>query len=332
VIAADRLRPPSLLDLTAAAYKDWLHVNVFDFARGRIALVNVSLHGDPDDPRSLAAGAVLVGDVEDGWRQHVESVGAREAVVAHGAIAVGEVAAIVLDETDGSVSMSGRLPGGALELDATALPAAPPIVAEAPAPFGSGWIAWRATPRLRVTGRLRLDGETTAVDETAAYHDHNWGRWFWGDDVGWEWGAFLSPDGASFVTTRPTDRAHRAGGTALRAHVGGQARAFHERTVRARLEGRLEGVAPRGPGAMAALHSARARPLLPSRVHVVADDGYDRVELEAKLVSAAQIVVAEPARPGYGFIHELIGTFAYSARVGGVASRGEGLVAFEHVD
>ena len=54
---------------------------------------------------------------------------------------------------------------------------------------------------------------------------------------------------------------------------------------------------------MAALHSCRAHPLLPSRVRLVADDGYDRVELEARLAHTAQIVVAEPARPGYAFIH-----------------------------
>ena len=90
--------------------------------------------------------------------------------------------------------------------------------------------------------------------------------------------------------------------------------------------------ASRGPGAMAALHSCRARPQLPSRVHVVADDGYDRVELEARLAHAAQIVVAEPARPGYGFIHELVGEFRYRTRIAGAETTGDGLVVFEYVD
>ena len=81
MIVTDRLRRPSAVDLTADSYKDWLHVNVFDFARRRVALVNVSLHGAPDDPRSLAAAALLVGDVERGWLQHVEVLGADEADV-----------------------------------------------------------------------------------------------------------------------------------------------------------------------------------------------------------------------------------------------------------
>ena len=98
------------------------------------------------------------------------------------------------------------------------------------------------------------------------------------------------------------------------------------------LDGRLQQPPPRGPGAMAALHSGRARPHLPSSLRLVADDGYDRVEIEAQLVHAAQIVVAEPARPGYAFIHELLGTFAYRSRIRGVEAAADGLVAFEHVD
>jgi hypothetical protein len=332
VIAADRLRPPSPLDLAAAAYKDWLHVNVFDFDRGQIGLVNASLHGDPDDPRSLAAGAVLLGDVTTGWRGHVEVIAAYDARLADGGLAVASIAGITLDGASGGVFVRAGLPGGDFELEATAAPSALPMVAEAPTPFGSGWIAWRASPRMAVAGWVRVDDDTRPVDDMAVYHDHNWGRWFWGDDLGWEWGAFLSPSGPAFVTTRPTDRTHREGRTALRAHLGAQTRSFHPRTVESRLTGTLEPPPGRVPGAMAALHSGRARPRLPARVTVVADDGYDRVELEASLVHAAQIVVAEPARPGYAFIHELLGRFGYRARVGGIETAGEGLVAFEHVD
>ena len=152
MIVADRLRAPSAVDLAAAAYKDWLHVNVFDFAHGRVGLVNVSLHGDPADPRSLAAGAVLLGDVEDGWVQRVEVIGAGEATAGHNEIAVGDVAAILLDDAGGGVGVHGRLPGDRGGFDLAAFPSATPVVAEAATPFGSGWIAWRAVPRMTVTG------------------------------------------------------------------------------------------------------------------------------------------------------------------------------------
>jgi hypothetical protein len=332
MILADRLRPPSGVDLAATAYKDWLHVNVFDFPHGRIGLVNVSLHGDPAHARSLAAGAVLLGDVRAGWMQHVEVVGAAEAGISDGEIAVGDVATIALDELSGGIAIHGQHPDGRVSVDLAAFPSAAPVVAEEPTRFGSGWIAWRALPRMTVTGWMHVDGETNPADETAAYHDHNWGRWYWGDDAGWEWGAFLSADGSSFVTTRPTDRSHRAGRPALRAVVGDRESSFEARTLHMALEGELGRPSSRGPGAMAALHAGRAHPRLPARVRVLGDDGYDRVELEAELAHAAQIVAAEPARPGYAFIHELVGTFHYRARVAGAEATGEGLVAFEYVD
>ena len=43
----------------------------------------------------------------------------------------------------------------------------------------------------------------------SAYHDHNWGRFRWGDDFGWEWGSVLpasSEDPWSLVFMRMTDR------------------------------------------------------------------------------------------------------------------------------
>jgi hypothetical protein len=332
LIVADRIRSPSAVDLTAGSYKDWFHVNVFDFVRRRVALVNVSLHGDPHDPRSLAAAALFVGDFDSGWAPYVDVLGAYEADITFERVAVGETASISLDAASGGLAVHAGSPDGRLRLDLAAFAAAPPIVVERPTPFGSGWLAWRATPRLNVTGWVRVDDATTSGDESVMYHDHNWGRWHWGDDVGWEWAAFLAVDGDVFVATRPTDRNHRSGGTALHGMAAGRSFGFEPRTVRMQLEGRLDAAPKRLPGAMAALHSGRARPWLPSALLLVADDGYDRVEIAASLAHAAQIVVAEPARPGYAFIHELLGTFAYRSVVRGVETSGEGLVTFEYVD
>jgi hypothetical protein len=332
LIAADRIRSPSAVDLTAGLFKDWLHVNIFDFARGQVAVVNVSLHGDPHDPRSLAAAALLLGDLERGWAPHVEVLGVDEAEVGLDGVAVGEIASIALDPASGGLAVHARSPGGRMRLDLAAFAAAPPIIAERPTPFGSGWLAWRAIPRLNVTGWLSVDGVTRPGDATVMYHDHNWGRWHWGDDAGWEWAAFLAAEGDAFVTTRTTDRNHETGGTTLHGVAAGRSFAFEPRTVRMRLEGRQETAPKRAPGAMAALHSGRARPQLPSSVVLVADDGYDRVEIAASLAHAAQIVVAEPAQPGYAFIHELLGTFAHRSLIRGVETTGQGLVAFEYVD
>ena len=199
----DHLRPPSPLDLQAAASKDWLHLNVFVPDRRLAALVNVSLHGDPAAPPSLAVGTTLV---VDGTRDvvyatvDVQPLGA--AALSAWSIQVGS-ANIDLTSPRGSVVACGH----AVSLDAHATSAVvdvaatvldEPIEAEQPAPFGSGWIAWRAVPRLALTGSLTLEHppgaavRTETIDLAGAigYHDHNWGRWHWGDDIGWAWGTF----------------------------------------------------------------------------------------------------------------------------------------------
>ena len=64
--------------------------------------------------------------------------------------------------------------------------------------------ARRVNPGEATVGGRRLD-----LAAASAYHDHNWGRWHWGDDLGWDWGAFLTPaPGPAIVLVRTTNREH----------------------------------------------------------------------------------------------------------------------------
>jgi hypothetical protein len=330
-VSADTLRPPAPGDPAAAAYKDWLHLNLFDFESGNVALVNASLHGAPADPRSLAAGLLLVRNPERGWLGELET-GPR-AGAAIGAAGIGlERVALALG-AGGHVLGDARAPHGpvALRLDAT--PAARAIDVEARLPFGSGWIAWRAVPRLDLRGRCTVGEREIDLRRSAAYHDHNWGRWFWGDDFGWEWGAFLTPQDVTFVFAVVTDRTHRRRGPATFAlDAGGRRRSWSDAQTRIAFSGRLERVERRLPGALAALHQDRARPALPRTVTISADDGFDRVELQFEAESAVQLIAADPAVRGYSFIHELAGDFFYRGTVRGRRLEGWGLGVFEHVD
>jgi hypothetical protein len=97
--------------------------------------------------------------------------------------------------------------------------------------------------------------------------------------------------------------------------------------------GRYEGSLPRVPGAAAALHSGRRAPLLPDGVEVRADDrGGHWLELGFSVEAAAQIVAAEPTRPGATFLHEMVGPFAVRGRLAGAAFELSGLGVVEHVD
>jgi hypothetical protein len=84
---------------------------------------------------------------------------------------------------------------------------------------GDGRLNWLFVPRLRADGWVRLGARARHLDGAVAYHDHNWGRFRWGDDFGWEWGSVLPTDIAdpwSIVFMRMTDRRrHRSFSQAL---------------------------------------------------------------------------------------------------------------------
>ena len=205
MIIADGLRPPAAFDPSAPAYKDWLHLVVLDHRSGVAGLVNVSLHGAPADPRSRAIGTALFHVPDEGWVGNVETRGLGEAAIGPTSIGLEQVA-LAVDGARGAVHASVRQPDDGLGLDLVADALVRPMPRERPQPLGSGWVAWYVVPRLRGRGRATVAGRSIDLGEASAYYDHNWGRWHWGQDLGWEWGCFLAPaPGPVFFLSR----AHR---------------------------------------------------------------------------------------------------------------------------
>lgn len=333
MIPFDPLRPPWPFEPTASGYKDWLHVNVFDHASGSVGLVNVSLHGHPADPRARAVGTALVHRPGGGWAGNVVVRALAEAAVGVSSVSV-EGVAVGVDHRAGLVLASASLPEDDFALDLTGVATAPALDPGVPSPLGSGWIGWYAVPRLAVSGELATGGERIRLTGAGGYHDHNWGRWHWGEDFGWEWGAFVAAgNGPAVVVSRVTDRAHRVR-TPLRvdAVVDDRHRVFAGAEARLVLEGMLGARPRRLPGAQAALHAVRTRPRLPARVGVAAAEGADRLDLEFHAGGAAQLIAADPVHRGYTFIHEIAGAFRCRGRVGGVEVDTAGLGIFEYVD
>ena len=333
MIAPDRLRPPSVLDPEAAAYKDWLHLNVFDHHTGTVGLVNLSLHGPPTDRRSRVVGAALVHVPGQGWVGDLTIRGWDEADVGWAAIALDEVA-LSVDHRTGVVGASARLRHQGLALALTARATEPALVIERRLPLGSGWVSWYVAPRLQLSGVVATGDGRRSLRDASAYHDNNWGRWHWGDDLGWEWGSFLAPSsGPTVVVARTTDRDHRRHGAAtVVLRVGRERRLFSGGSVSLRWSGELDPPPVRLPGAMAALHQDRGAPRLPSTLVVTADDGHDAVTVEFTARGAAQLILADPVQRGYGFLHELVGSFRCQGRVGGSPFAAEGLSVVEYLN
>ena len=330
----DALRPPLPTDPTAGAYKDWLHLNVFDYASGAVWLFNTSLHGAPADARARAIGTALVHLPGAGWIGNVEVCGIDDVVVGPHSIAMTRLA-LAVDASGDRVLASAQLPGDGLTAALGARATTAAIDIEQRLPFGPGWISWFVVPRLAVDGTLAAGGRVLDLSGAVGYHDHNWGRWHWGDDVGWEWGVMLAPGpGPTLVISRTTDREHRRRGEPALVvdHAGGRTR-FRASAVDVRLEGRLQDLPIRRlPGALAALHQGRAHPALPGRIRIRADDGLDRADVEFLPRAAAQLIAGDPVQPGYGFVHEMVGRFSATLRLAGRESVVEGLGVFEYVD
>ena len=241
--------------------------------------------------------------------------------------------AIAIDGARGTVHASVRQPGDGLGLDLVADALVRPMPRERPQPLGSGWVAWYVVPRLHSRGRA-TSGVVDRPRGASAYYDHNWGRWHWGQDLGWEWGCFLAPaPGPVFFLSRLTDRAHRSGSRVLHvAYPDGRQRTFSGPAVERTHRGLLEGPPRRLPGALAALHSDLAAPRLQRSLLCGRTMGPTGPRSAFTARAAAQIIAADPVEPGYGFVHEMVGGFEFATRIGGREEAGAGLAVVEHVD
>jgi len=333
VTTLDHLRPPAPGDPSAPAYKEWLHVNLFDHDSGAVGLVNVSLHGRPGDSAARAVGTALVELPGAGWAGNLDIRALDDARISNESIGLDRVA-VGIDPRSGMVNASARLHDHGLSVTLTAAVSGAAMIVDDVVSVGQGWIGWIAWPRLTVGGEFRVGETVLPLDNASGYADHNWGRWYWGQDIGWEWGSFLCPgDGPTVVMSQMTDRAHRwAAEPLIELRAGGGRRRFNGAAVSIEWSGVL-GVPPRRlPGAMAALHSDRAAPRLPGVLNARADDGIDQVEITFTARAAAQLILADPVHHGYSFLHELVGSFSCCGRLRGRSIEGEGLAVVERAE
>ncbi len=329
----DPLQPPALSDPLGNAYKEWYHANFFDHENRRIGLINTSLHGQWGGENSQAVATGLVFDPENGWLGNVHENRFSDIALDQYGIMLPQTA-IGIAHSQEVLSASVDMPVDELTVRLEAKPLSSPFRMQTPMPFGSGWIAWSAVPVLKAKGRLRRFRQDSSLDSTTVYHDHNWGRWFWGDDCGWEWGVFTAGDsGPTVVFSVVTNSDHSIFGLPhLYVIAGGRARQFvgdHITVEREREVARLD---RRIPGVMASLHKDRSSPLLHRRVSIEVKSGFDWFRLEFSMESAIQLILAEPMRQGYGFIHELCGEFTLRGKLEQVELDHHGLGVFEYVE
>jgi hypothetical protein len=203
---SDFLRAPLLATARPEGFKEWHHFVVH--GHGFRLLVNFSLTNETSRTGQLRlAPRVIVIAHDQRWT---------------GAIERFEASRLDVSADLGHLSIGGNrmtmrpngyqvvidLPHHDIRGELHFTPVSRPFVVNNQ-PVGEGRMCWLFVPRLRADGWLTIGGEERTLESDVAYHDHNWGRFWWGDDFGWTWGTILPQrpeDPWSFVFLRMTDR------------------------------------------------------------------------------------------------------------------------------
>jgi hypothetical protein len=291
----DFLRAPVLATASPTGFKEWHHFVIH--GRDLRLLINFSLNNEvfgADEVR-LAPRVIVIAHGAD-WTGAVERFDGHALNVSAdlGELTIGSSRMTVLPD---GYRVTIDLPDNDIRGELHFTSASRPFVVRNQ-PLGDGRISWLFVPRLRADGWLRIGGREHRVDDDLAYHDHNWGRFRWGDDFGWTWGTILPTEPGnpwSMVFLQTTDRSRlRCLSQALYVwHHDEPAAIFRHAAVQTRSHGRLARAADCTlPPPMRLLLDGEV-PGVPERIDITATRAGDTVHAEFRSHSYARL--AQPS-------------------------------------
>ena len=283
--AQGHLRGPA-----GAHAKEWLHFCVD--GPDHHVLANLSWH---QEPGGVVGRTILLVRGPSGWVGHLEQGPAStpRAGLLRARLGASTVRWVgdrwELDLRAGGLRVHGRV--------RAELPATPPATSH----VGGGSMSWTCMPRGRADVHLELPGERVAL-RGLAYHDHNWGRFRWGADLGWTWGYALG-DEVTAVFLQMSDRAgHRVRRQRLLVWHAGALRVLGDADLEVEARGAL--LPPRVlhlPPAAGLLAAGRATGV-PESLHVRGPD----LELVFRARDQARVVLPDEDRAlGASFLNEV---------------------------
>ncbi len=213
-----------------------------------------------------------------------------------------------------------------------------PVLIPELSPFGSGFIGWGLLPSVAVNGVLKLADREIFIDrEWYCYHDQNYGRFQWGEDIGWIWFVVTSrsqtgPD-LSLVLHRGNNRNQtNCGAPHLFIYEGDELRKmFLGMTIRLTWQwDKIPTHPPRLPGSLAPLFSDRAQ-RQPLGLELYAEDEKDRLTLLLESTSLTELILADNQERQYTFIEEMTGTATVEAQLANRVHKNRGYFYAEFV-
>lgn len=295
----DFLRAPVLATARPTGFKEWHHFVVHG-SDWRL-LINFSLNNEEFRANEVRlAPRVIVIAHDENWTGAIERFDERALDVSAdlGELTIGGSRMTVLPD---GYRVTINLPDKDIRGELRFTSASRPFVVRNQ-PLGDGRINWLFVPRLRADGSLWIGGREHHVDGGLAYHDHNWGRFRWGDDFAWTWGTILPTEPGnpwSMVFLQTTDQSRlRCLSQALYVwHHDQPAAIFRHAAVRTRSDGRLARPADCTlPPPMRLLLDGEV-PGVPARLDVTATRAGDTARAEFRSLSYARL-----AQPSEAFL------------------------------
>jgi hypothetical protein len=296
-------------------HKEWHHFVVHD---GHFRLiVNFSLIERADDTAHRVIALVRHNE----WIGTVESFDARECVTRSGRVAA-RYGSCEFALVEGAYELTVRLPTIGMHAQLRLVPVSTPFVVNNQPLAPGARLSWLFVPRLIALGHVWIGDRRVSLRGAPAYHDHNWGRFRWGDDFGWEWGSVLPRDLSdpwTIVCMRMTDR-HRRRATRQALYAWYE----HEPVALWRdfaMTVEHEGFLRSAPSLTLPSIMRMLRPGSASDVpELITIEGRGRDELEMRLEPEEyiRIVVPDEVDPmGVVVLNEISGRIAARGRVGG---------------
>ena len=313
---------PNATDI--ARFSEWHHFNFNDDEHGLYGIFNLALSGNIYNPREARAGvSLVVYDWRKGWHGTVNLYPLREAQFAAGSIELRIGENSVKYKKD-CYQVRASLRDRSIELNATFIPEATPVRLD----NIGGRVSTFVAPRMAIKGGIVINGRSYSLDGAVGYHDHNWGYWHWGKDIGWDWGYILqsgpqrkkpSVPSISIVFGRVTDANHKAkSDLVLIAWMEGKfSQAFMDKAVSISYAGELSGVRiPRIPGPMDLLDPRRPTGI-PKQIKIEVEEDDDRLLMLLEVEGATQFLIPHPVWKAVTTITEMVGTYTVKGEIRG---------------
>ncbi len=325
----EELKLPIDTELSPEDWKDWYHYILFDPANAIRLLFNVSFSGRPGRGELAVTVQLTLPEAQHPGRLahfgFLKILAWEAPPEARLPLRLSLPGLLDMELSARRVEVTVRQPQRPFTLHFRGRPAATPVLIPELFPYGDGFIGWGLIPGMELEGALHCNGRRYAITrDWFCYHDHNYGRFRWGDpDVGWVWCVAAGRDATgrrlAVVFHRGNNKDFsRIGRPYLFLYLDGElVKTFLGETVDLQF---FWTAAPERlpilPGALASVFSYR-KVHAPTRLEISARDDADELSVVMAVEARSEIILPDYQDKQYTFLKELNGSVRAAFRLRG---------------